>query len=456
MSEKNHLKNEKVRICIIAISCFFLLLNNLLSFKFLIDTNLDTIFGYLVCTICFFCVYNGEISFTRLKHPLVALIALFAIILTIISIYHGVLGYIAYSVYYLLLVVFLLGINSKQQIELLLKGFCYAGVVVFTVFFVLSIMLSPLSGEQYASFTGNPNALGAHVALYLLCGIYLFVHLNGWKKTIMAILDGLMLGFIVFSRSRTALLMGLVTLSFMVFHYIINKPSKNTAKVVILQCIIMLGSIYISFFCITSLANSIDKNGLHNFKEFLNEKCIVDVLEERDTVNGNDNIVIQIENEDQNASNSIPFFDVVDAMIKRSLKGIIDSGSFSSGRSAIWYNFITSFNFLGHENSKLEIETFDGIKEYNAHNSYIQVTYNFGIFAGVLYIAITLYSFVKMCRYFLQNIKQRRQYPIQTFAMAIFANYLIYGLLASAVAPFSYIVVLMFDVITLPYMIIEE
>lgn len=65
----------------------------------------------------------------------------------------------------------------------------------------------------------------------------------------------------------------------------------------------------------------------------------------------------------------------------------------SNGRVAVFIAYLKKLNWVGHEDMSFEME--DGWTPGHAHNSFIQNAYDFGIPAGILFLAIVMYLFFR-------------------------------------------------------------
>lgn len=69
----------------------------------------------------------------------------------------------------------------------------------------------------------------------------------------------------------------------------------------------------------------------------------------------------------------------------------------SNGRFDIFMDYVKALSFGGHE--KMALVNEEGKEHVHAHNSYLQVAYNFGMIAGVVFLticAISLWSSIRL------------------------------------------------------------
>ncbi len=62
----------------------------------------------------------------------------------------------------------------------------------------------------------------------------------------------------------------------------------------------------------------------------------------------------------------------------------------SNGRFDIFMDYVKALSFAGHE--KMALVNEEGKEHVHAHNSYLQVAYNFGMIAGVVFLAVCAIS----------------------------------------------------------------
>jgi hypothetical protein len=74
---------------------------------------------------------------------------------------------------------------------------------------------------------------------------------------------------------------------------------------------------------------------------------------------------------------------------------------YTSGRMDIFKTYIAEFNMTGHDGGDIVLP--DGTSPYHAHNDYIQMTYEFGIPVGVLFVLVGGVAFVRAIFYYRKN-----------------------------------------------------
>jgi len=66
---------------------------------------------------------------------------------------------------------------------------------------------------------------------------------------------------------------------------------------------------------------------------------------------------------------------------------------YSNGRMDIFRAYISNLNLLGHKS--MDLETEDGQVLMHAHNTYIQLAYDFGLILGVVFLLVCLYALIR-------------------------------------------------------------
>ena len=95
----------------------------------------------------------------------------------------------------------------------------------------------------------------------------------------------------------------------------------------------------------------------------------------------------------------------------------IDHKDVSNGRSTIWKAYIPKISFSAHYPGNIDLE--DGTLIYHAHNTYLQVAYQYGILAGaVLFLLNATSVIVALILYFKEGKKKGYlSYPLFTMIM---------------------------------------
>lgn len=417
------LKESNKRL-IVALSVFVLIMFELTPLIALRAGGLDTILSFLLCFVIIAMSYDGQVSLQKKKRPVFFLTLLLGITEFISGMRLSVLGYASYGMFYMIVpVCLILVINSKKQIERLMFATSVAMEWSFCVLFILSVLFAPIRKEQYESILGNPNALGMYACIGFLGSFYLSVKEKGYWHCIML---GFSLGFVYFSRSRTSMILVLGSFVVLIFYLIINKKTKNfSLKSAILCVISVVISIFISFAAVSYLSSIVG----------ITDIGIITKIESVFDVN-----IIKTDDDD------VSFSDVLASGFDRSLKGIADDNSFTSGRIEIWKAFSAKLDFTGHLDGTMKLKGFP----YNAHNAFLQVAYSYGIVSGIAYLILFLYVLFIVLKQFIIALKIKHISFEKGFAAILLGSFFVYSMLSAAVSPFSYFLIMEISLCVLP------
>ena len=425
--EKQAKLNRKV--CFASCVYFIMISGIIFPVRFFVEHNLDTIISFLLCFIIILICKDKIIQWPSANNKIIFALVLYGSMVIFSGIYFGVLGYISYGFFYISIpVILLLIVYDKEQVLVLIKAACIGLSIAFLLMIIVSVLLCPLGVEQYQSFKGNPNALGSIAAIGVNTSIYLRIKLKSHFKYLFLFTEGIGIGLIVFSRSRTALLIVIVSYIVLSSYYIINKKVNKRFIINVIKFIVIIFiSNVIIYTCLTSLNNSIGLKNNSDVKDSFEKYFVVDF--------------------DTNDSN-VTFEQILLMSSQRNLKGIADDNSFSSGRIMIWKTFYNNLNlFPGHKYSNLEV---NHIKGYNAHNGFLQIAYSFGIITGIIYIGIILYIIYRCIKVFLFSRRERRMSIETCFSLIITGGFFIESMLSADVSPFSYLYVLLLNLCVIP------
>lgn len=85
--------------------------------------------------------------------------------------------------------------------------------------------------------------------------------------------------------------------------------------------------------------------------------------------------------------------------------GMGASTDYSNGRLAIYKAYLEALDWKGHDSIALKLE--NGEELVHAHNSYIQVAYDFGLGEGILFLLFCIFAGVRSLRYYIHNRGER-------------------------------------------------
>ena len=337
------------------------------------------------------------------------------------------------------------------------------GLVSFNlVFFVLSVLFSPITGGQYRALFTNANSLGQ----YLTCTIPLFMmnYTRAWRKweqkprtaspvrpewrhpgslfryaafacrahkgLLPSLLGlGTSVALIVFSRSRTALLAAAISFAlWFVLNYIVahwGEGIKAIALRAIKQILPMLLAVVI---CVPGTFWLV-KGGTYAVYYYA---AVNDLLPEE---------YAYLDPRLQGTK----LDDAINAAMDRLDTEGKTADQVTTHRTLIWKAFADRVEPLGHERGKIYVHDY-GVAA-TAHNCIIQILYDSGIFTALFYFAINVASGFRALLYYL---RRRKGDPYAIFPVLLMPGYLVTSLLASSYPPFAYSIALVYWLVQAP------
>ncbi|MBR5128561.1 MAG: O-antigen ligase family protein [Firmicutes bacterium] len=279
--------------------------------------------------------------------------------------YFGVIGYIAIGIVFCVILPIMQKIMSGSShgdiAYSISKGITYG----FVVFYVVSVLFGPpLGKDQYFSFLANPNIIGGLASITVASVLNIILHKKEEKnRNVWAYIFvlGLAIAMCFFSNSRTNMLAVIIQLAIVcVIEGVklirtFNKQKVGDYAKTIVAIVLIIVLAFGFFFC-----------SLTFVKQVISPFTFV----------------------------NIAFKDSLEISGDRFGKGLEgkDVFAFTSGRTAIWSDYIENISLLGHSSESRDIDTGTRVMENtNAHNVYIQSAYSAGLLAGIavfIYVAI--------------------------------------------------------------------
>ncbi|NLD19047.1 MAG: hypothetical protein GX663_02210 [Clostridiales bacterium] len=300
---------------------------------------------------------------------------IFALLVAATGIHHNVTGAFLFFAGLMVIIypcLFFVWNNRKDYMTLF--NICSESIITMTViYFVICLVTSPYQGaEAYFGISVNPNSVGVLGVAGVISSLQLMCT-EKKRLWVYCVVFGMSCTMIYLSASRASVIAGFC--SFVVFAICCfrgldkEKPEiiRKTimfAVVIIVVLISIVGYKYVLVNVTPQIssaivAKSVDKQ--------LDDKMVTDVK-------GSSYLIDKFQKGD-------------------------DVNTFSSGRITIWKEYISKLNIIGNErgNDGLYIPS-SGIK-MAAHNTYLEIAYRSGIFAGLLYGWIAIYSAVYTFRF---------------------------------------------------------
>lgn len=332
--------------------------------------------------------------------------------------------------------------NYSKKMNLLLVKSMAGGLVVSFVYMVyLALRYRPFDLSRYPGMFSNPNNAGIYYGLVALVVFVMICNVWNRKKSVLKILQlvvlhlliGSALCFLFFAASRTAIL---ATFATFIFYYILQLVKKDnfwklTGRLVLIVTIalIAINPIYFAIRYIPAYSNEpfmfeseyqyahnmIEKDDLITSNKYttrweffvnLAGKCGIDLngllsAEQKSNIDilKREKFGISVVDEEKVCSINDSGFTVREG-------DDYVSEDVLNGRSSIYEIYLERLNWLGHENgyidltSEIDEEGNPGPFIWHAHNTFLNMAYEFGIGGGIAFVVfVGLALFYSIKRY---------------------------------------------------------
>lgn len=300
--------------------------------------------------------------------------------------------------------------NNRKDYDFLIENIYCGFLYPACLFFVLSILFSPIKGG-YGAITGNANSVGQHVAAIFPLAIGFFLTKNNKKrseKIMNYFLIACCLMFSFFSSGRTITVTILAILFACVIYILIFKKG-NRWKIAKRSIVLVLGTVLITAFVFPF--NKIATSVLPNYEY---------------------NVIEKSENKTGNMENVLDKY--VDRM-QGNDKAVDDLQNYSSGRIGIWEETIRKTNLFGHPSRDHIVTERNGDVGNNVHNVFLQFGYDYGVITGVLYSLMVIIAGITTIK---RVFKQKSQRRIYFMILLIQVSFVCVAMFASISLPFLY------------------
>lgn len=300
--------------------------------------------------------------------------------------------------------------NNRKDYDFLIENIYCGFLYPACLFFVLSILFSPIKGG-YGAITGNANSVGQHVAAIFPLAIGFFLVRNTMKKS-GKILNYFLIAFCFmfsfFSSGRTITVTILAILVVCAIYVLIFEKGKRW-KIAKRSIALVIGTVLITAFAFP--LNKATTSVLSNYEY---------------------NIVEKNENKTGNMENVLDKY--VDRMQGKDKKKD-DILNYSSGRTGIWKETVKKLNLFGHSSREHIVTKRNGDMGNNVHNMFLQVSYDYGIINGIFFIILVIVAGIRTLNGLLKYRSKRELYLILLLVQISFGCV---AMLASINLPFLY------------------
>ena len=430
-------KTKKLVVCIyfIIINIYFMLvMSNFINIRAIYKVIITIILIFLLCILL---KPKERVNLSDyLSNKFIYMWVLFSIISILTSIINKSSNIIATTP--LLLFPFVWIYIRKEMLEYI-NSIAIAAIISLLILLILNISIAPIESSQYFSILNSPIGLCNYLTTLLPLIFYLLENTNKkYLQFLIICFISINISYIVYSGSRTGLLCCIFIIFIWIIYLLINLKKTVLESIVKIGLMCLMSFICINFF--STIHNQIyncviaftDKNDSTND----NEADIIedDGLTESNTNNNESEIIKDDESEQGNLNT---FLDRID-MHDKSLNVI------SAGRIDIWKEYLSHMNLLGHKDTSDISVTVDykgeSFGSISAHNTFIQVAYEYGIFGGLVFLLICLFAIFKT---FFESISTKYSFKL-FLVLSIIGNFIAVSCFNSTFYFYNYINVFYF------------
>ncbi|NLE93382.1 MAG: O-antigen ligase family protein [Chloroflexi bacterium] len=323
--------------------------------------------------------------------------------------------------------------RTKELYLLLSRSLVICGAVVV----ITNLYLYPI-GKQYSGIFVNSNALAVFLNSvfigFLVTADSVSARLKQSRQTLalflsLCLIGGLFVTIQVYTNSRA----GLIVMGVSVIAYLLvalnEKSFLNAIKVLALTAIFFV----MMFIWLPPILEG-------TFEPTL-KTDLSDQVTETQKASETDDKTIQ-------ASSKV-YEDAINLHKERIASGLDSVDSFFTNRLRIYSTYYDHLNLFGHSpDQQMALKAEHKLPGTTSHNAYLEIAYDAGIPAGIVFLVIIVYSFV------LFLIKIARKKPDSKpvlFEILMFSSYCLYSLVESNYHPITLSVFFLFLVLKYPF-----
>ena len=308
--------------------------------------------------------------------------------------------------------------------------------IAFIFATIFCILFRPYTtGVRYSGLSANPNVYGMFLITVWVCFITRLDYNIANQKSIIKCLSiyagiGCSLFFLYMTGARTSFMaIAFMTMFWFIFRLIYQRKKKETfIKYFAVMIPVVIASFFISYGLLATIPHLINRPVVfERDRDFLADAGDTNVCyASENTPSGALN---EIEHDVENAIENADKEPSLIKRIKMIFKGGESLDTILNGRLTIYKNFSAKINMKGNQKYGKKV---NGTFVVNAHNNIIQVGYNYGIPAMILYIILNALSLIYSIRnYVLYHDRLR----CAAFPMLITLGFLITSLTECLLLP---------------------
>ena len=300
----------------------------------------------------------------------------------------------------------------------LITGFMRAQVIVLILFSVFSLLFRPYDAdERYMGYFNNSNSAGEFFAC---CFAVLFVlswkQFSGKKKEtpdkIRAALSLLLLcwnGVLVFYNYTRTVIVGLICAIFVfAIMCVIRKGGRKLFRYAVTYLLLQLLLLYPGYLALRYIPAFVGRPKLLYAENLIESKVVAgDPADSPKYISLQEFFTLAL-----GKMGIYVKFDVPEREEQTEAVVVDKDRDVTNGRKEIWTAFAGRLSFAGHYPGHIYLENADGEETlvYHAHNSYLQIFYQYGFLTFLSFVVMIVSSFIRSVRAYLKSTKSRNRF----------------------------------------------
>lgn len=301
-------------------------------------------------------------------------------------------------------------VSDNEKRKHLINSLFNAIIVNFYIVLLLSlIIIDATEQKQYSGVIINPNSLGLFAFVTVAALTYkIYMH----RKAVYYMAMGIPLAAILFTQSRTALICVLVCI-IVLLAFIIKEKRYEFIKFKNVICAALgCAVLFYAVFYIAPFSDSIHDYVMENWVK-------------------------------EDVKNEIANIDIEDRQFDRLTAQMGEGKDFSTGRLAIWEAYIRGIRIAPNGDDVTPIVNGEKLT-LSAHNTYIHLSYCFGLFCGIFYLLLNITIGILS----IKLLKNRKKNILLIFNFILVLSYGMTTLIETSYNFVSYVICLVYWLFT--------
>ena len=318
--------------------------------------------------------------------------------------------------------------NNRGDYGVLFSLLMKVSLVVYVLFILACVFLFPITAERYLGVFTNPNSLGMYVTFMLAVFLFYYGEALKKKKILLMILNLLGIGsctaLMIFTQSRAAVVaMGVLLVLWLVLQIFVENR-KNMLRTAV-ATILPIAAVIVVMVPVTMSVNQAGNAWVDNLQKAQAQSSEPASVSETSSAAP-----------PASSSESVSLGTVLENVGDRLTTKDKNLEQFSSYRLKLWRMILAETNLLGHERTSFDLKFEVGGQTVNgADNSYIQIIFDNGIFAGIFFFFFTAVSGFRSIFYYVRR-KEKDRYAM--FPVLIICGFVLNSLFATLASPFGF------------------